>query len=348
MTRRYFLPFYAILRSIPNKAGGIITMGGAIAVLFLIPFNNTSDIRNTTYRPIFKVFYWTLISSWIVLTWLGQCPVECEVLSFPTLGLIDYGKTVTIKSLRTHSKYSRRVKRRYSGIIDIFSIGKRTSTMISLRARAGNKIRNLSETEWYHHGKSFRRLKWLFLVLYFCSFARYDVVRSQDLGGSKDFKTCLLELFNLINYLFFKVELKHLKKASLGWLKKDCKVGFGYLKTRLRRYGKLRSLSGFGMNVVLLPSMKRGFSSKRDLKFGSLNKCKGKFNNLVEVIADVNFLQGAYQFIKSKPGMMTKGSNNETLDGLDEKWFLKTAETSGLRREPNGPHFSIALPGDVR
>lgn len=51
-------------------------MGGAIAVLFLIPFNNTSDVRNTTYRPIFKVFYWILVSSWIVLTWLGQCPVE--------------------------------------------------------------------------------------------------------------------------------------------------------------------------------------------------------------------------------------------------------------------------------
>ena len=57
----YFLPFYAILRSIPNKAGGIITMGGAIAVLLLIPFNNTSDVRNTTYRPIFKICYWVLI-----------------------------------------------------------------------------------------------------------------------------------------------------------------------------------------------------------------------------------------------------------------------------------------------
>ena len=72
----YFLPFYAILRAIPNKAGGIITMGGAIAVLFLIPFNNTSDIRNTTYRPIFKVCYWVLIAVWVVLTWIGQCPVE--------------------------------------------------------------------------------------------------------------------------------------------------------------------------------------------------------------------------------------------------------------------------------
>jgi len=53
----YFLPFYAILRSIPHKAGGIITMVSAIAVLFLIPFSNTSYIRNTTYRPIFKFFF---------------------------------------------------------------------------------------------------------------------------------------------------------------------------------------------------------------------------------------------------------------------------------------------------
>jgi quinol-cytochrome oxidoreductase complex cytochrome b subunit len=77
----YFLPFYAILRSIPHKAGGILTMGGAIAVLFLIPFNNTSNIRNTTYRPIFKVCYWSLIASWIVLTWIGQCPVE-DIFAF--------------------------------------------------------------------------------------------------------------------------------------------------------------------------------------------------------------------------------------------------------------------------
>jgi len=64
----YFLPFYAILRSIPHKAGGIITMVSAIAVLFLIPFSNTSYIRNTTYRPIFKFFFWIFISDFIVLT----------------------------------------------------------------------------------------------------------------------------------------------------------------------------------------------------------------------------------------------------------------------------------------
>jgi quinol-cytochrome oxidoreductase complex cytochrome b subunit len=72
----YFLPYYAILRSIPHKAGGIVAMGGSLIVLFLIPFINTSEVRNTTYRPIFKFFYWLLVSDFILLIWLGQKPVK--------------------------------------------------------------------------------------------------------------------------------------------------------------------------------------------------------------------------------------------------------------------------------
>lgn len=72
----YFLPFYAILRSIPHKAGGIIAMVGAILVLFLIPFTYHSDIRNTTYRPLFKICFWLFISDFIILTWVGQKPVR--------------------------------------------------------------------------------------------------------------------------------------------------------------------------------------------------------------------------------------------------------------------------------
>ena len=53
----YFLVFYAILRSIPHKAGGILAMVSAILVLFLIPFSSNSYIRNTTFRPIFKFFF---------------------------------------------------------------------------------------------------------------------------------------------------------------------------------------------------------------------------------------------------------------------------------------------------
>ena len=72
----YFLPFYAILRSIPHKAGGIAAMGGSIIVLFLIPFINSSEVRNTTYRPIFKIFYWLFVADYAVLLWLGQKPVK--------------------------------------------------------------------------------------------------------------------------------------------------------------------------------------------------------------------------------------------------------------------------------
>lgn len=72
----YFLPFYAILRSIPHKTGGILAMFGSIAVLFIIPFINTSVVRNTTYRPIYKIFFWMFVADFVFLTWLGQKPVK--------------------------------------------------------------------------------------------------------------------------------------------------------------------------------------------------------------------------------------------------------------------------------
>lgn len=51
-------------------------MGAAILILLLIPFTNTSYVRNTTYRPIFKVFFWLFVADYIVLTWIGQMPVR--------------------------------------------------------------------------------------------------------------------------------------------------------------------------------------------------------------------------------------------------------------------------------
>jgi ubiquinol-cytochrome c reductase cytochrome b subunit len=72
----YFLRFYAILRSIPDKLGGVAAMGGALIILFLIPFTNTSEIRSTTFRPIFKIFYWLLVVDFLILGWIGQKPVK--------------------------------------------------------------------------------------------------------------------------------------------------------------------------------------------------------------------------------------------------------------------------------
>jgi len=51
-------------------------MGGSILVFFFIPFIYSSEVRNTTYRPLFKIFYWILVSDFVFLIWLGQKPVE--------------------------------------------------------------------------------------------------------------------------------------------------------------------------------------------------------------------------------------------------------------------------------
>jgi ubiquinol-cytochrome c reductase cytochrome b subunit len=72
----YFLPFYAILRSIPDKLGGVAAMGGSLVVLFIFPLLNTSEIRSTTFRPIFKLFYWLFVTDFLILGWVGQKPVK--------------------------------------------------------------------------------------------------------------------------------------------------------------------------------------------------------------------------------------------------------------------------------
>jgi ubiquinol-cytochrome c reductase cytochrome b subunit len=72
----YFLPFYAILRSIPDKLGGVLAMIGAILVWFLLPIINTSEIRSSKFRPIFAFTYWFLVSDFLILGWIGQKPVE--------------------------------------------------------------------------------------------------------------------------------------------------------------------------------------------------------------------------------------------------------------------------------
>lgn len=72
----YFLPFYAILRSIPDKLGGVVAMISAILVLLLLPIINTSEIRSSKFRPLFAFFYWFLVADFVILGWIGQKPVE--------------------------------------------------------------------------------------------------------------------------------------------------------------------------------------------------------------------------------------------------------------------------------
>ena len=72
----YFLPFYAILRAIPNKLLGVIAMFGSILILFVLPWLDRSRVRSARFRPIFKWFFWLLVIDCVVLTWVGHNPPE--------------------------------------------------------------------------------------------------------------------------------------------------------------------------------------------------------------------------------------------------------------------------------
>merc|ERR1711871_885933 len=86
----YFLPFYAILRSIPDKLGGVIAMFGAIVVLFLIPFINQSEVRSSTFRPIYRKAFWLLVADFLILGWIGQKVVETPYIEIGQIATVFY------------------------------------------------------------------------------------------------------------------------------------------------------------------------------------------------------------------------------------------------------------------
>nr|QEQ51083.1 cytochrome b [Alburnoides sp. 1 IA-2019]QEQ51084.1 cytochrome b [Alburnoides sp. 1 IA-2019] len=72
----YFLFAYAILRSIPNKLGGVLALLFSILVLMVVPILHTSKQRGLTFRPLTQFLFWTLVADMIILTWIGGMPVE--------------------------------------------------------------------------------------------------------------------------------------------------------------------------------------------------------------------------------------------------------------------------------
>jgi len=86
----YFLPFYAVLRSIPNKLGGVVAMVCAILVLILLPYINISKIRSPKFRPLFSFIYWFLVFDFLLLGWVGQKPVEDPYILIGLLATLLY------------------------------------------------------------------------------------------------------------------------------------------------------------------------------------------------------------------------------------------------------------------
>ncbi len=84
----YFLWIYAVLRSIPNKLGGVVALALALFILFTLPFTIMSNKLRLSFYPIRQLLFWALVRSWLVLTWIGGRPVEAP---YVTIGQVATG-----------------------------------------------------------------------------------------------------------------------------------------------------------------------------------------------------------------------------------------------------------------
>jgi ubiquinol-cytochrome c reductase cytochrome b/c1 subunit len=78
----YYLPFYAILRAIPNKLLGVMALGASIIILAFVPWLDTSRVRSARYRPAYRQFFWAFVIVCIGLGWLGSKPPEGNYVLF--------------------------------------------------------------------------------------------------------------------------------------------------------------------------------------------------------------------------------------------------------------------------
>ncbi len=86
----YFLPFYAILRAIPSKLGGVLCMGGAIIILAFVPWLDSSRVRSTKYRPIYRWFFWLFVITCVALGYLGSKPAEGDYVFWARVFTVYY------------------------------------------------------------------------------------------------------------------------------------------------------------------------------------------------------------------------------------------------------------------
>ena len=86
----YFLPFYAILRAVPDKLGGVVLMFGAMAVLFALPWLDTSKVRSARFRPTYRILFWVWIAAIVLLGVVGAHKPEGVWVILGRIGTLYY------------------------------------------------------------------------------------------------------------------------------------------------------------------------------------------------------------------------------------------------------------------
>lgn len=86
----YLLPFYAILRSIPNKLAGVVAMFSALLILLAMPILDTSRVRGSQFRPLMRFAFWLFAANFIVLIFIGSVHVEEPFITVGALSTAFY------------------------------------------------------------------------------------------------------------------------------------------------------------------------------------------------------------------------------------------------------------------
>lgn len=86
----YFLPFYAILRAVPDKLGGVLAMGASIAILFALPWIDRSKVRSAVFRPTYRKLFWVFVVDCVILGYVGGKPAEGAYLYIGQAATVYY------------------------------------------------------------------------------------------------------------------------------------------------------------------------------------------------------------------------------------------------------------------
>nr|WKB11728.1 cytochrome b [Lamproglena orientalis]WKB11741.1 cytochrome b [Lamproglena orientalis] len=96
----YFLFAYAILRAIPNKLGGVLALLLSVAILYIVPFMTSNHDRISPFSILNKILFWIFIQVFLLLTWIGACPVEYPYISIGQVLTILYFMYFTFKFMQ--------------------------------------------------------------------------------------------------------------------------------------------------------------------------------------------------------------------------------------------------------